>query len=93
VTLPLFNCARDLKSSKRFVRVAVEEYGCLFVVADCEGAGGEERRGEERGERGVIAEFEMVVDERQTNRQMKQPRKLCSAISLNNRLRGLGYTS
>jgi hypothetical protein len=89
VTLPLFNCARDLKSSKRFVRVAVEEYGCLFVVADCEGAGGEERR----GEREVIAEFEMVVDERQTNRQMKQPRKLCSAISLNNRLRGLGYTS
>jgi hypothetical protein len=43
VTLPLFNCARDLKSSKRFVRVAVEEYGCLFVVADCESAGGEER--------------------------------------------------
>jgi hypothetical protein len=31
-----------------------------FVVADCEGAG---------GERGVIAEFEMVVDDRQTDRQ------------------------
>ncbi len=29
-----------------------------FVVADCEGAG---------GERGVIAEFEMVVDDRQTD--------------------------
>jgi hypothetical protein len=43
VTLPLFNCARDSKASKRFVRAAVEEYGCLFVVADCEGAGGEER--------------------------------------------------
>jgi len=40
------------------VRVAVEEYGCLFVVADCEGAGGEERRGEERrGERRERSDF------------------------------------
>jgi hypothetical protein len=31
----------------------------------------EERRGEaRRGERGVIAKFEMVVEERQTDRQM-----------------------
>jgi hypothetical protein len=67
VALPLFNCARDSKASKRFVRVAVEEYGRLFVVADCESAGGEERR-----ERGVIAEFEMVVDERERERERER---------------------
>jgi hypothetical protein len=51
--LPLFNCARDSKASKRFVRVAVEEYDCLFVVADCEGAGEERRERRERNDCGI----------------------------------------